>query len=582
MDEVTQIKERLDIAEVLGTYIQLKQSGRNLKAVCPFHNEKTPSLMVSPEKGIWHCFGCEEGGDVIKFVMKIEGLDFPEALEMLAKKAGVELKPRRVSQAAAKEKDRLFEMCELAVQYYQASLIKNVPAQRYLINDRGITKETLKQFRIGYAPNDWNALTGFLAKRGYANAEMLKAGLAAQKAGRTSVYDLFRGRAMFPILDHQGRAVGFSARMLGAGEGAKYINTPSTPIYDKSRILYGFFQAKEAIRKSDEVVFVEGNMDVIASHQAGVSQVVASSGTALTLDQLKSISKLSKNVKLAFDTDAAGLAATQRAIDLCQQLGLTLKVVAIEAKDPDELIKKDVRAWRGAIAGAAYVIDYLLNYYSQTLDITSSLGKKQYTNLVLPSIKRLSDPVEQDHYLQQIAAQTGSTMESLRQKLKESKDAPLPQSARVVARPEPTVLKHKTADELIEESLLAINLAYPESRLSLDDMSESDFESDERKQIFNCIRDNSDIDALGVAKTLPSLEDYVKILILKGEEEFGDLPPADRSFEAFTLAKRLLSLSLQKSRHILANQIREAENKGDAALARKLREEFQKVLKEEV
>jgi DNA primase len=383
MDEVVEIKQRLEIAEVVGAYVPLKQSGRNLKAPCPFHQEKTASFMVSPEKGIYHCFGCGEGGDIFSFVQKMEGLDFRGALEMLARKAGVELKERRGDNSAARKlQARLLDAHELAVKYFQASLVQNQKALDYVVKKRGLNRETIKTFQIGYAPDSWEALTGWLRKKGFTAAELLQAGLAGQKEGRSTVYDLFRGRIMFTICDREGRPVGFTGRVLDDSV-PKYLNTPQTPLYDKSQLIFGLHLAKEAVRQSDEVVLVEGQMDVVASHQAGVKQVVAASGTALTVDHLRTLSKLTKNIKLAFDADRAGLAATERAIEMGQRLGLTLNMVVLPdgVKDADELISQDVEAWRQAILGAKYIVDYLFERFERDFDLTTAVGKRGYAEL---------------------------------------------------------------------------------------------------------------------------------------------------------------------------------------------------------
>ena len=276
MNEVEEIKSRLEIADVVGGYVQLKQAGRNLKAPCPFHQEKTASFMVSPEKGIFHCFGCGQGGDVFKFVMLIEGLDFRSALELLARRAGVELKTK--SGRPKENTDRLYAAVELAAKYFQATLVKNPKALEYVTKQRRLGKQIITDFMIGYAPESWDALGGFLLKKGFTQDELLRAGLVGQRPERSTVYDLYRGRVMFTISDTQGRPIGFTGRVLDDSL-PKYLNTPQTVLYDKSRAIFGLHLAKEAIRTGDEVVLVEGNMDVIASHQAGVRQVVAASAT---------------------------------------------------------------------------------------------------------------------------------------------------------------------------------------------------------------------------------------------------------------------------------------------------------------
>jgi DNA primase len=576
MDEVAQVKERLDVAEVLGSYLELKQSGRNLKASCPFHHEKTASFMVSPEKNIWHCFGCGEGGDIFKFVMKMEGLDFPQALEKLARQAGVELKARGRG-PSSQLKDRLFAAAELAAKYYQVSLTKNPRALEYLLKQRQLTRETVLAFRLGYAPEDWTAVSDFLRKKGFTPQEINQAGLA-NTGGRSGLYDLFRGRVMFPVLDAQDRPVGFSARVLdAAASGGKYINTPQTPIYDKSRVIFGLSQARDAIRENDEVVLVEGNMDVISSHQAGAKQVIAASGTALTLEQLKALGRLTKNIKLAFDQDAAGLVATERAIELSQKLGLNLRVVAHSAKDPDELIKKDVTAWQKAIKEAPYVIDYLFERFSKEYDLASALGKKQFSDRLAPTLRRLADAVEKDHYLQLLAEKIGGDMEAVKAKVEAATAKPTKEA---VTPPTPQRVQKKSSQELVEEALLALNLVYPETRISLDDLRAEDFDHPDRQTIFTeLIKGKAKADE--IAKLLPDKEDYVKILSLRGEEEFASLAPADRSFEAFSLAKRLIALSRHKTKTQISQKLKAAEAAGDLKLASELLKQYQAIIAED-
>lgn len=569
MDQVEEIKTRLDVAEVIGGYVQLKQAGRNLKAPCPFHQEKTASFMVSPEKQIWHCFGCHQGGDVIKFVMAVEALEFREALELLARRAGVELKSSR-SRGDSKVKERLYAAQELAVRYFQTNLLKNPQALNYL-KRRGLTKDTIKLFQIGYAPDTWEGLSRVLLKQGFSEDESMKAGLAGKKRG---LYDMFRGRIMLTICDAQGRPIGFTGRVLGE-ELPKYLNTPQTLLYDKSRAIYGLHLAKEAIRQKDEVVLVEGNMDVVAAHQAGYKNTVAASGTALTLDQLKTLSRFTKNIKLAFDQDQAGLIATERAIELGQKLGVTLKMVVIPgAKDPDELIRKDPKQWKDAVAGAMYVVDYLFARFERDFDLESAIGKRQFSDRLASNIKRLADPVEKDHYIKRLAEKTGTSPEAVGQKVEGAKtDLP----SRPLPEPKPIAEVAERTDErtMVEESLLSLVLAFPETRGALEDIGPGDFGGEERAELAKL--------ALKSAKKgLPELSDYAKILSLRGEEEYGSLAPADRSFEAFQLVRRLQNLSNRKTLRELQKQLREAEEKGDARLQRTLLEKYQALTAEDL
>ena len=586
MDEVAEVKSRLDIVELIGGYVPLKQAGRNLKAPCPFHDEKTASFMVSPEKGIYHCFGCGEGGDIFKFVEKMEGLDFRAALELLARRAGVELKAKRgENKEAARLKARLFEAHAMAAQYYQATLMKNPKALDYVVKQRKLNKQTVGDFQIGYAPDSWNALSDYLLKKGFTQDELVTGGLAGRKDGRTTIYDHFRGRIIFTICDREGRPIGFTGRVLDDSL-PKYLNTPQTPLYDKSNAIFGLNLAKEAIRSGNEVVLVEGNMDVIASHQAGVKQVVAASGTALTLDQLRTLSKLTKNIKLAFDSDRAGLAATERAIELGQKLGLTLRMVQTgKAKDPDELIQIDPKLWTKAIAEATYIVDYLFDRFARDYDLTTAIGKRQYADRLATNLRRLADPVEQDHYVKQLSKQLDINEEAIRAKLEQADTAPNVAAAiaETASRPTPPPLKRRqrgSRNEL-EESLLAICLAYPITRLSLTDLSVLVFSTPERQGIFQAIRKHSEKSGTELAKLLTSDTNYINILLLRGEEEFTSIAPADRSFEAFGLARRLLITANKDRKEDLKNRLRDAEKDGDVGLVSRLLGDYQALLTEE-
>ncbi len=557
MDEVEEIKRRLDIADVIGGYIQLKPAGRNRKGVCPFHQEKTPSFMVSPEKGIWHCFGCELGGDIFGFVMKMEGLEFRDALELLAKKAGVELKPRGGSAKTGEFKKRLYAAMELAVRYYQETLIKNPTALGYL-KSRGITKQAIKDFQIGYAPDSWEALTQFLLNKRFNQEELIKSGLATKNA--RGLRDLFRSRIMLPVCDNQGRPVGFSARLIedDGKSGPKYLNTPETMLYNKSHLIYGLHLAKDAIRENDEAVFVEGNLDVIASHQTGVEQAVASSGTALTADQLRTISRLAKNVKLAFDEDQAGLAATERSIELAQGLDITVKIIELKgAKDPDELIKRDPKLWQQAVGEARYAMDYLFDRLKAQFDLNTALGKKQFSTRMAQVVSRLSDPVEREHYAKLVADLTGVSADAVTKKLTpQTNKSNLPSEDKLD-------LQKKDAQAEVEDSLLSIVLAFAETRDGLGQLSKGLFSSSERQQIWHAVAHDPKSRDVQIAQGLPELADYVKILGLRGEEEYQDTAPANRKAEAYNLARRLQDIVTKQRIHELTSEIKQAEQTGD-------------------
>ena len=420
---VDEIKDRISISDLIQGYIKLQKSGVNFKARCPFHNEKTPSFFVSPERQIFKCFGCGEGGSIFDFVMKIEGLDFPEALRILAKRAGVELK--KENKEFESHKTRLYEICDLTASFFEKQLQESNAGKRvwdYLIHERGLLPETIKKWRIGYAPNTWTALHDFLLNYGYKDDEILNAGLVIKNSQFSAVnisqhHDRFRSRIIFPIFDLNNQVVGFAGRIFSAPAGrdlvsgggadvAKYINTPQTAIYDKSRILYGLHLAKQSVRQNDQCLVVEGNVDVIVAHQAGTENVVASSGTALTEGHLKIIKRYTENLDLCFDEDLAGDVATRRGIDLALENGFSVNVVRLTSqssdmvKDPADFVKiYGADSWQRAIKNRVPIAHYYIETALLKHDSTTGEGKKAISNFVLPILALYENPVEQAHWL---------------------------------------------------------------------------------------------------------------------------------------------------------------------------------------
>ena len=403
---VADIKSRLPVLEVVGETVALKRAGTAYKGLCPFHAEKTPSFIVSPDRESWHCFGCGKGGDIFTFLMEREGLDFREALTRLAEKAGVELSERTARED--RRKKRLREALEAAISWYREVLIRTPQGERaraYLA-ERGFAEATLERFTIGYAPNAWDALSKRLGARGFSDEELIGAGLASS-SNRGGVIDKFRGRVIIPIRDASGRATGLGGRIMPGAEGPKYLNSPATPLFDKSRTLFAIDLAKAAIRKEKLTVIVEGYTDVMAAHQAGFTNVVASLGTALTFGQVELATRYADGVALAYDVDLAGEAATQRG--LLEELGpdtavSKVRVIRIPSgKDPDELIRTDPDAWRAAVAAAKPVIEYFIDRAAVEADLGTVGGRRDVTGRVLAILKRVPDRVEQALYLQQLA-----------------------------------------------------------------------------------------------------------------------------------------------------------------------------------
>lgn len=416
-DAVADIKSRLSIEDVVAPYVQLKRTGRSLKGLCPFHAEKTPSFNVSPERQLAYCFGCHKGGDMFAFIEEIEGVDFKGALELLADKASVDLSQYKAlaSMAPKVGKDRkaeLFRVNEEAGKFYENLLWSSEDGKKVLsyLEGRGMVAKTIKDFEVGLSPNSYEEMTAYLVQKKCSIEDLLEVGLVGSKdtAGE-KFFDKFRLRLMFPIHDPQGRIVGFGGRALRKDDQPKYLNSPESVLYHKSEILYGYYQGKASIKSSDFVVVVEGYMDVMASHQAGVTQAVASSGTALTEAQLKLISRLTSNVVFSFDTDAAGEEALRRAVLLAQSLGLHLKIVRMPEgetgrfKDPADCVKCDPELWKKAVSEAPFYLDYYLQEAGKRFDLTSAQGKEQASAYLLPFLVHAT-PLERDHYLKAFAS----------------------------------------------------------------------------------------------------------------------------------------------------------------------------------
>ncbi|MGY4893837.1 MAG: DNA primase [Candidatus Saccharimonadota bacterium] len=573
-DAKEEIRARLNIEDVVGEYVQLKRAGRNFKGLSPFTGERTPSFYVSPEKNIWHDFSSNKGGDMFSFIMEVEGLDFRQALELLAPRAGVDLSAysSKGSQELAKVKRRLLEAHQLAARYYQQSLLKNDRALEYVFKKRGLSKEIVQQFQIGYAPDSGDALVQFLKKKGFSQHELSQGGLTNRFGG-----DLFRGRMMVPLMDASGQVIGFTGRIITDDPNApKYLNTPETPLYNKSRHVFGLSQAKESIRKSDYAVIVEGNLDVVSSHQAGVTQVVATAGTAMTESHLKALVRLSRNARLAFDGDAAGLAATERAIPIAQQVGVDLTIISLpdDVKDPDELIQKDVALWQKAIDTSEDVIYWLLDQYTKREDMTAPIGKRQFTTAALRVVKSLNDPVEQEHYMQKIAAYTSTSLDTLKQKLdgtEASKEQELkPVHLAEEVKPDPAA--H-------QDSMLALALIDPATRELLAEITEEMLATDERKEVLRFVRQSAEA-IQAIPKDLQDYDTYVKILLLKADARYGQWSDEDRYFEAARLVRLTITEHKQTQKDALTTALRTAEDTGDESEALRLRQALNELIKE--
>ncbi|MEN9921713.1 MAG: primase, primase protein [Candidatus Parcubacteria bacterium] len=396
--QIQEIKERLPIEEVVSRYIKLEKSGINLKGLCPFHGEKTPSFFVAPHRGSFMCFGCGKKGDIFTFVQEIEGIEFFDALKQLAEQAGVTLELQKTD---SKEKKDSYAILEKACLVFQSHLQKDIRAQEYL-SGRGLSEQTIRQFRIGFIPDEWNLLYTEL-KNSFDEKEILESGLVIKhENGR--VYDRFRGRIMFPIFDSNGKVIAFTGRVLipEQKDTPKYVNSPETSLFSKSHVLYGLNFAKQSIRKHNFVILVEGQMDVIMSHQMGYSNTVASSGTAFTQDQLQIISKLTPNLLLAFDSDSAGLTTTAKVWEMAINQGLDVKIAYYEgAKDPADTIKDNPELWKNIIKGSIHIIEFVSRLIAKISDERKRI--KAYQERILPLLRRVHTYSEKNFFIEKIS-----------------------------------------------------------------------------------------------------------------------------------------------------------------------------------
>lgn len=522
-DQVDQVKSKVDLVEVISSYLPLKKTGRNFSGLCPFHGEKTPSFMVSPERQVWRCFGCSESGDVFTFLEKMEGWDFREALTELAKRAGVKL-TSFVSKDRDRGREKLLEINNLAAKFYNYLLLRHPVgdvARKYLLK-RGIKADLWEKFGLGYAPGGWDNTLNFFTKRGFSLADLSTAGLAIARSGGTSkpglpagrqgFYDRFRNRLVFPLRDSRGTVLGFSARIIQEGqrEEPKYINSPETPVFNKGSILFGLDLARKQIREANAVVLVEGEFDVLSARSAGVENVVASKGTALTEKQVVIISRLAEDVNLCFDTDLAGDAASRRGIELLDMAGVNIRVVRLgKFKDPDEFAQSDPDGFKKVIKAAANIYDYFIESATSRYDPATALGKKKIGQELLPVIAKISDDMMRAHYIAQISAVLDLEI-SLVAAAVERKVGDL-----YAKEPNDQKPSGKSSNNLgLEEYFLALFILQDVPIASLvSELDPSDFEGEQARMFWKWVRD--------IIKTSLRAHKSLKKLFLRLPKELG-------------------------------------------------------------
>jgi DNA primase len=485
MSVITEVKQRLDIVELVSEYVTLQKAGRNFKGLCPFHSEKHPSFFVFPEQQSWHCFGaCGTGGDIFSFTMKKEGIDFGQALRLLAQRSGITLSSREVpSKAEDEKKERLFQINEAATEYYHhllSSTKAGAPARSYL-EKRKIMPETIKEFRLGLGPDAWETIKNYLVGKGYTEKELGEAGLIIEKEEGVS-YDRFRNRLLFPICDIKGRVTGFGARVLDESL-PKYINSPETLIFDKSNSLYGMDRAKAAIKSKNSVIIVEGYMDVLLAHQHGWQNVVGSMGTSLTEKQVEGIKRLTNNITLALDSDLAGEEATLRGKAILAYSNVEANVILLPpGKDPDEVIIEKPALWQQLVERAMPIMDFAFQSVISKVDINKARDKSLAVQKLLPSIYEMKDPVQQSHYVKKMARELKieesaikAASRGLKANLKRSQTSKTAEQSR---------LARQFLSSPIEEYCLALVLKYPELRPLAQELSPEHFEFTENREVF--------------------------------------------------------------------------------------------------
>ncbi|UCH86408.1 MAG: DNA primase [Dehalococcoidia bacterium] len=523
MSAVDEVKQRLDIVDIVGQYVQLQKAGRNFKALCPFHSERTPSFFVSPERQSWHCFGaCNTGGDVLAFVMKRENLEFGEALRLLAERAGVTLAERRPEEEA--ERNRLREANEAAASFYHRALLSSEAGQtaKHYLEERGQDLKTLQDFQLGYSPSGWDSLCQHLRERGYRDEELVAAGLAVE--GERGLRDLFHQRIMFPITDMRGRVVGFGGRSL-AIEGQeeaqpKYLNTPQTVVFDKGSLLYALDKAKEEIRRQGLAVIVEGYMDAIAAHQHGFPNVVASMGTALSERQVRLLKRFSRDVVLALDADTAGQEATLRAVEYQDILGRDIRVVILpEGRDPDQVIRSHPEDWPALLASAQPLLDYKFEAVSSALDLSQPRQRSQAVDELLPLLAAIGDRIVQAHYLQRLARLAQIKESALHQML--VRRGRRQQGSREAVAPGEATAEVRPLRDAREEYLLALLLRHPELRPDGLALSPDLLWYSENRQLLQAWQRSSDVEETRQA-VIVELQEHLQRIAATNVPPFGE------------------------------------------------------------
>lgn len=569
-----QIKSRLDIVDVISGYIKLKKVGVNYRATSPFHQESNPSFFVSPSKQIWHDFSSGIGGDIFKFVMAIEGVDFKESLRILAKKAGVELKQSKQWEKIKTEKDQFYIINDLAAQFFEKQMEQGTigqAAKQYLLK-RGLTEETIKEWRLGYAPDTWRGLSDYLIRQKFSESQIERAGLLIRRDGNKS-FDRFKGRIMFPISDINGQIVGFTGRVLTKKQEekgmAKYMNIPNTLLYDKSKIIYGVDKAKMHIVKSDAVILVEGQMDELMSYQAGVKNVVAISGTALTPSHLLSLKRYTKNLIIAFDMDLGGNSATERGIKMALAGDFNVRVITMpQGQDPADVCRESSQNWIDMTSKTKSIVDFYFEVAFSRWNPADVEGKKKISAMILPIVAKIPNQIEQMHWVGELSKKIGIKDQAILEELKkypskEEGDDELYFDKEHKIDIAPLI---KSRRQKLEERIIALVVKYPEAIKNITE-DQKNFFSLEVLDIFNIIEKNQEIS--------PERKEFLDQIVFEMEIDHEQNGFDDPSAELKECLKELAIIDTKDKMEEISKQIRQCEDSGDFNKTKELCEQLQ-------
>ncbi len=577
MADTQAIKDRIDIVQLIQEYLPLKKAGANWKANCPFHHEKSPSFMVHPEKQIWHCFGCGKGGDIFSFLEEMEGLEFSESLKILADRAGVKLENNFQNEILKSQKNRIFEINNKAANFFHRFLMEMPaakPALDYLEKKRLLKENDINEWQIGYIPDQWDLLTQYMINKGFGIDDLVASGLTVRNEERRSHYDRFRGRIMFPIWDVHEGVVGFTGRLLHEkeGSGGKYVNTPQSPVFDKSRLLYGLNKAKQEIKSKDLAIIVEGQMDVIACHSVGMKNVIAASGTALTDEQLKLIKRYTNNLAVAFDADVAGENAAKRGVDNAIIAGLNVRMIIIpegKGKDADECIKIDPKIWFEAVENSKGIMSWYFSKVLTGLDLNSPKNKQYAADSLLNEIAKIPFAVERDAWIRKLSEKLTVDPSVLAESVKKSAIKQKPQIKKevVVEQVEKTAISSSKIDLLLNK-FWSLVVKEPRIFVSMHSFLKQEFFSEEP---FNALYDfaekqynsSGSINFSDYVIKGTSSENLIGILFMQAEKDYADWNYDMRFREAEIILNEIEKRWKRGLRNILKADLGKAQEAGD-------------------